>query len=249
MPNTDRDWRKWGRHDPYFAVLASPEYSDQHISRNREAFFQTGNLFVSGALAELAALNPEAPRSKALDHGCGTGRLTIPLSQVYRQVTAVDVSPEMLGTAEVNARSAGRDNIEFRVADDRLSQVTGSFNLVVSHLVLQHVPVRRGLMIFRELIDRLAPGGLFYISVSIRNDSGPLRWLYWASAVVPGVKIVQNLLRGARWNAPAMQMNNYPISRLVAELSKRGVQRTLLVTDAPHPRFQTVSLLGMLPVD
>lgn len=248
MPNTDRDWRKWGRHNPYFAVLASPEYRDEQIARNRKAFFQTGKLFVSGALAELAGINPDSPRDRVLDHGCGTGRLTIPLSQVYRKVTAVDVSPEMLGTAEKNARSAGRDNIEFRVADDRLSQVTGSFNLVMSHLVLQHVPVRRGLLIFRELIDRLEPGGLFYISVSIRNDSGPLRWLYWASAVVPGVKIVQNMLRETKWNAPAMQMNHYPIDRLLAELSKRGVQRSLLFTDAPHPRFQTVSLLGMLPV-
>jgi SAM-dependent methyltransferase len=249
MPNTDRDWQKWGRHDPYFAVLASPEYHQEHISRNKEAFYLSGKLFIDGALAELSKFSADASRDRVLDHGCGTGRLTIPLSQAYREVIAVDVSPEMLGEAERAARSAGSHNIDFRVADDRLSQVTGSFDLVVSHLVLQHVPVRRGLVIFRGLIDRLRPGGLFYISVSFRNDAGALRWLYWASAVVPGVKIVQNLLRGAKWNAPAMQMNPYPIDRLLAELSKRGVQRSLLLTNAFHPRFQTVALLGMLPAD
>jgi SAM-dependent methyltransferase len=247
MPDTDRDWRKWGQRDPYFAVLASPRYSRENIAKNKEAFFGTGEQFVDAALAELADFRADARRDRVLDHGCGTGRLTIPLSRVFREVVALDISPEMLGEAEANASAAGRSNIVFRVADDRLSRIAGSFDLVVSHLVLQHIPVRRGLVIFRELIDRIAPGGLFYISVSIRNDAGSLRWLYWASAVVPGVKVVQNLLRGAKWNAPAMQMNHYPLDRLVAELSSRGVQRLSLMVEAPHPRFQTVSVFGMLP--
>lgn len=248
MPNTDRDWKRWAQHSPYFAVLASSEYCDEHVSKHKENFFRTGKQFVNDALAELSKFDPDAERQRVLDHGCGTGRLTIPLSQAFQEVLAIDISPEMLGEAERNARSAGCHNIAFRLADDRLSQVTGSFNLVVSHLVLQHIPVRRGRVIFRELIDRVAPGGMFYISASIRKDAGPLRWLYWASAVVPGVKVVQNLMRGAKWNAPAMQMNHYPLDRMIAELSKRRLERLLLLVDAPHPRFQTVSLLGMLPV-
>jgi SAM-dependent methyltransferase len=247
MPNTDRDWRNWGRRDPYFAVLASPEFSSANIAENKDAFFLTGEQFVSAALAELNRFDHDAPRDRVLEHGCGTGRLTIPLSRAFREVVALDISPQMLGEAQANALSAGRNNIAFRLADDRLSRATGSFNLVVSHLVLQHIPVRRGLVIFQELIDRLAPGGMFYISVSIRNDAGPLRWLYWASAVVPGVKIVQNLHRGAKWDAPAMQMNDYPLGRLTAELSKREVRQLSLTVEAHHPRFQTVSLLGILP--
>lgn len=247
MPNTDRDWRKWGRSDPYFAVLASPEFSRQKIAENKSAFFRTGEQFVDAAVAELATFNPDARRGRVLDHGCGTGRLTIPLSYLYEEVVALDISSEMLGEAEANASAAQRANISFRAADDRLSRATGLFDLVVSHLVLQHIPVRRGLVIFQELIDRLAPGGLFHISVSIRNDAGRLRWLYWASAVIPGVKVVQNLLRGKSWSAPAMQMNHYPLDRLVALLSTRGVQRLSLVVDAPHPRFQTISIFGMLP--
>jgi SAM-dependent methyltransferase len=247
MPDTDRDWRKWGRCNPYFAVLTSPEFSQENIAENKGAFFRTGEQFVDDAFAEFARFTADARRGRVLDYGCGTGRLTIPLSYHFREVVALDISPAMLGEAETNASAVQRTNITFRTADDRLSQATGLFDLVVSHLVLQHIPVRRGLVIFEELINRLAPGGLFYISVSIRNDTGPLRWLYWASATIPGVKVIQNLLRGAEWNAPAMQMNDYPLDRLVADLSKRGVQRLSLIVDAPHPRFQTVSLLGMLP--
>ena len=247
MPDTDRDWKKWGRRDPYFAVLASSEFSRDKIAENKSAFLRTGEQFVDAALAELAKFNADARRGRVLDHGCGTGRLTIPLSNLFEEVVALDISSEMLREAEANASAAQRANIAFRTADDRLSQVTGLFDLVVSHLVLQHVPVRRGVVIFEKLINRLAPGGLFYISVSIRNDAGPLRWLYWASATIPGFKVIQNLLRGAHWSSPAMQMNHYPLDRLVADLSKRGVQRLTLIVEAPHPRFQTVSMLGMLP--
>jgi 2-polyprenyl-3-methyl-5-hydroxy-6-metoxy-1,4-benzoquinol methylase len=198
-------------------------------------------------LVELGMQSAGHSRDRALDHGCGVGRLTIPLSRLFREVVALDVSSEMLAEADANASAAGRTNIRFDLADDRLTRAGRAFDLIVSHLVLQHIPVKRGLVVFSELLDRLSPGGAFHISVSIRNDTGPLRWLYWASAAIPGVKIVQNILRGARWNAPAMQMNDYPLDDLVAELSKRGVHRLLLSVDAYHKRFQTISLSGSLP--
>lgn len=247
MPDTDRDWKAWGRDDPYFGVLASPEFSRDRIGENKAAFFRTGEEFVRDALAELRTLDPSARQERALEHGCGTGRLTLPLSRVFSSVVALDISPDMLREAADNARDAGRDNIVFHLSDDHLSPATGQFDFVLSHLVLQHMPVKRGMTTIAALLDRVAPGGLFYISVSIRNDVGPWRWLYTASATVPGVKVVQNLMRGAKWNAPAMQMNHYPLERILAELSRRGAQRLSLAMDPPHPRFQTVSLMGMLP--
>lgn len=242
MPDSDRDWRKWGREDPYFGVLASPEFARDRIAANRAAFFESGEQFVAALLA-----GRREPLRRALDHGCGTGRLTLPFARRAGEVVALDVSPDMLAEAARNADEAGLNNVRFEQADDALSRATGQFDLVNSHLVLQHVPVRRGLRVFSGLLDRLAPGGLFHISVSIRNDTGPWRWLYWSSANVPGVKIVQNLLRGARWNAPAMQMNDYPLGTLMAELTKRGVCQVSVTLDAYHPRFQTVSLQGVRP--
>ena len=245
-PDTDRDWRKWGRADPYFGVLAHPDFARGEIDRNRDAFFATGEDYVSALLGDLDATGP-IERGRALDHGCGTGRLTIPLSRRFEHVMALDVAPEMLAEAAANANGFGRGNIEFRQADDALSGTTGSFDLIVSHLVLQHVPVKRGVGIFARLLDRVAAGGGFHISVSIRNDRGALRALYWASAHLPLVKGIQNRLRGARWGSPAMQMNDYPLGELVAIASERGVERLSLSVDAPHPRFQTVVLSGTVP--
>jgi len=112
--------------------------------------------------------------------------------------------------------------------------------------VLQHIPVRRGLRIVDALLERVKPGGLFHLHVSVRTDARRSRALWWASANVPGVKIAQNVLAGRPWNMPAMQMNNYPLGRLFTALADRGVGE-LLVLNEKHDRFLTLRMLGRVP--
>jgi hypothetical protein len=78
----------------------------------------------------------------------------------------------------------------------------------------------------------------------------PLGWraLYWVSANVPGVKLWQNVCAGRRWNAPAMQMNDYPLASILAGLSERGIQN-LIVSTEHHQRFVTCSLIGTTPAN
>ncbi len=152
----------------------------------------------------------------------------------------------MLAEAANNATDAGVSTIAFGGADDTLSNATGRFDFVNSHLVLQHIPVRRGLVIIDALIDRVAPGGGFHLQFTLRTDRGGPRWLYWASANIPGVKLVQNILAGRALTAPAMQMNDYPLGKIVAGLAARGITN-LLITTAAQPRFTSCSLLGRRP--
>lgn len=243
MLDTDAAWRKWGLEDPYFGVLADERFTAARIAENRELFLESGRAFVADLIAAYEQRLGALPRGRALDHGCGTGRLTLPLAAEFAEVVALDVSPAMLAEA---ARNADRNNIRFALADDALSEAPGPFDLVNSHLVLQHVPVRRGLPILEALIDRVAPGGGFHVSVSVRLDRGPKRWLYWASANIPGVKIWQNLCAGRRWNAPAMQMNDYPLNTILKSLAERGITQ-VWVSTTPYERFMTCSIMGRRP--
>ena len=246
MLNTDKAWQKWGRDDPYFGVLAEDRFAAAHIHSTRDEFFASGSADVSGMLARIEHHFGPLARGRALDHGCGVGRLSLPLAGAFAEVVALDVAPAMLAEATVNAERAGVTNIRFLPADDSLSATAGSFDFVNSHLVLQHVPVGRGLAIIDALVDRVAPGGGFHLTISLRTDRGGKRWLYWASANIPGVKIWQNICAGRAWNAPAMQMNNYPLGQIVARLAARGVS-DLFVTSHAEPRFVTCSLVGRTP--
>lgn len=246
MLSTDKAWKKWGSQDPYFGVLADDRFATDRIDAHRDLFFASGEETVAGILAGFEARFGPLARGRALDHGCGVGRLTLPLAARFEQVVAADVAPSMLAQAAANARASSVDNITMVEADDILSRVTGEFDFVVSLMVLQHVPVPRGLRIFDRLVDCVARGGGFHLHLSVRTDRGPLRWLYWASANVPGVKIIQNILAGRRWNAPAMQMNDYPLGAIVAALAAKGIT-DLALTCEHHGRFVTCGLTGRRP--
>ena len=159
---------------------------------------------------------------------------------------ALDVSPSMLLEARANAHDFGAENVRFELADDSLSNASGEFDFVNSYITLQHIPVRRGLSILSRLIEKVRPGGAFHIHFSIRTDGLASRSLWWASHHVPGVKIWQNVCAGRPWNAPAMQMNDYPLNRILMLLASAEVTEFLVSTEQ-HAKFLTCSLLGRKP--
>ena len=244
--NTDRMWDRWGKLDPYFGVLADPRFSRNQLQDHRSIFFESGRAQVEAMLSLFEAHFGALARGSALDHGCGVGRLTLPLAKEFTQVVGVDVSPAMLAEAEVNCDANAALNVDLALADDQLSNVRGMFDFVNSAMVLQHVPVARGMRLIDALVSRVAPGGGFHLHLSTRTDGRRSRALWWASANVPGVKVAQNVLAGRAWNAPAMQMNNYSLSRVIDLLSAKGVGQ-LLVKSETHGKFLTVSLFGRVP--
>lgn len=105
-----------------------------------------------------------------------------------------------------------------------MSQVTGSFDLVHSCIVLQHIPVARGERIIGRLVELLAPGGVAALHVPYAPSASPLRRAAtWVRRTVPGVHGVLNRLRGAPWGRPPMQMNVYDLGRLYHLFQASGI--------------------------
>lgn len=243
MISTDKAWEKWGRNDPYFGVLAEERFGSERIGDHRDEFFGSGQGAIKHILNRFERSFGPLQRSRALDHGCGVGRLTLPLARAFAQVTGLDISQSMLAEARSNAALAKLDNASFELADDQLSNAADEYDFVNSHLVLQHVPVRRGLRILARLLNKIAPGGGFHIDFSVRTEGLAPGLLYWSSANIPGVKIAQNVLAARKWNAPAMQMNDYPLDRVVSLLDAGGV-REFHTSTMQYPRFMICSLVG-----
>jgi 2-polyprenyl-3-methyl-5-hydroxy-6-metoxy-1,4-benzoquinol methylase len=246
MISTDKAWEKFGKIDPYFGVLADERFAADKIDENRDEFFATGRSSVAHILGRYGEHFGGLRCERALDFGCGVGRLTFPLAREFASVVGLDVSPSMLLEAESNAERLGVSNVQFALADDQLSNAPGGFDFVNSYIVLQHIPVRRGLAILSRLVDKVRPGGGFHVHFSMRTDSLASRSVWWASHHIPGVKIWQNLQCGRRWNSPAMQMNNYPLNRVVAQLADQGITDFFFSTEQ-HAKFLTCSLLGKQP--
>jgi SAM-dependent methyltransferase len=223
VENTDAHWRKWGRFDPYRAVLFNQK-QEQLSASARDDFFETGRCYVQFLMEKLSVLYPDLALDTAVDFGCGVGRLAIPLAGHFRKVIGVDISQEMLTESRKNSLRFKTANTDFALSDDQLSRVPENVQLVHSFLVLQHIPVERGLPLICKLARRLAPEGACALHVPIdRELSLAGKIVYFGKHALPGCRFLFNIVQGKRINEPLMQMNPYPLAAVCDTLRIAGV--------------------------
>jgi cyclopropane fatty-acyl-phospholipid synthase-like methyltransferase len=121
----------------------------------RERFFRTGSDQVATLAARIEAQTGcKLEGMRVLDFGCGVGRTALPLAERCEHVYGLDVSPAVLREADRYAQSMNLSNVEWLLAD-RLDEVIGKYDLVVSFWVFQHMPSREGERIFGKLVRGL----------------------------------------------------------------------------------------------
>ena len=201
-----RDWNTFGETEPYFAVLTHDRFlSEQMSDADREAFFAFGEADV----AQIFDLIDFAPKS-ALDFGCGVGRLTRALAKRVDHVAGVDAAESMLRIARENVPNA---TFSTAIPDER-------FDLIVSLLVFQHIPVKRGEALLRDLLDHLDGVAALHFTFHVPG-SFVRRIARRARARFPFVHRLAQRIRGER-KMPYMQMNEYDLDRVLAIMRSRG---------------------------
>jgi ubiquinone/menaquinone biosynthesis C-methylase UbiE len=125
-------WNAAALNNPMTAILSNEQNWDP------ECFFETGRVWLDGHRAFVAAAACELSGHRALDFGCGIGRMTTALADHYDQVVGVDISDEMVRLANALQRVK---NVEFcQVSQPPLPFADHSFDCVYSTIVIQHIP-------------------------------------------------------------------------------------------------------------
>jgi SAM-dependent methyltransferase len=123
-------------------------------------FGQVGQDQVLGKLRKLLGSELDLGYERALEIGAGTGYFSLNLRQagVIREVTCTDISPGMVSRLGENARRLGIRDVRAARADaESLPFPDASFDLVLGHAVLHHLPdLERA---FAEFHRVLRPGG------------------------------------------------------------------------------------------
>jgi len=170
--DTDKDWRRVAQDEPFWGVLSHSEYRKDAMNDERlKQFMDTGETFIANLFAFVRKhLLPDFNPVRALDLGCGVGRLAIPMAKRAKEVVGVDVAPAMLGICADLAKTTGIDNLRLVESDDTLSRVTGKFDLINTYIVLQHIPPERGYRLIQAMLDLLQVGGIASIQVTFAKS-------------------------------------------------------------------------------
>jgi ubiquinone/menaquinone biosynthesis C-methylase UbiE len=121
---------------------------------------EIGRQQVRGKLRKLLG-TPLPQYGRSLEIGSGTGYFTLNMLQdgVVREAVATDISPGMLAALQANARRIGVEVQTVACDAEQLPFDDGSFDLVLGHAVLHHIPrLDRAFAEFRRV---LRPGGEF----------------------------------------------------------------------------------------
>jgi len=104
--------------------------SDALESKEHPEFLYTGRASILVPDAAYAAENSEYGR--VLDVGCGSGAISLALSDLFDEVVGIDISERALEFARMNAALNGRENCRFHYSD-LYSEVRGQFDMIVSN--------------------------------------------------------------------------------------------------------------------
>lgn len=225
--NTDESWEKIGKNDPYYGVLTFDKYRTNNLDASgRIGFFESGTQHMVELVERVECNFGKLSKNTAVDFGCGVGRLALPLAKDigFSRVVCVDISQSMLAEAKKSAGEFGINNIEFVVADDSLAGLKEEYDFIHSFIVFQHIPVKRGEMIIKHLINRLSSGGVAALQMPFSRKVGWLRKLAnFIRVHIRPLHVIANILQSRPWNEPPMQMNRYNINTVLRIVFECGI--------------------------
>ncbi len=172
LTELQKHWNAYGEIDPLWAILTE---SDKKGNRWDEAeFFQVGRTQIAKVLAEVAALGLPVRGGRALDFGCGVGRLTQALCGHFQECRGVDIAPSMIALAHTHNKFGDRCRYDLNDRGDLSLFASDSFDLVYTWAVLQHIHPTYSCEYLKEFVRVLAPGGVLVFQLPIGRVLRPL---------------------------------------------------------------------------
>ena len=172
LKDVQKTYEVYGKEDPLYAVLSRKDAKDNKW--DADEFFATGRAEIADAMNHLARLGLEVNKGRAMDFGCGVGRLTQALCEEFGEAVGIDILYSMIENAEKYNKFGNRCEYRVNTTDDLMQFDDASFDFVYSNISLQHSPPEASSKYIAEFFRVLRPGGvaLFQIPSGPRHEPG-----------------------------------------------------------------------------
>lgn len=134
-------------------------------SRRVASWDQHGSAGLTKVTAAVLDAARTAPDARVVDLGCGTGQIGLPLARSGANVLAVDVSPAMIDSLQMEAKRQRLPRLHgLATPIEELVLPSGSIDLVVSSYALHHLRDADKARLICSAADWLRPGGRIVIA-------------------------------------------------------------------------------------
>ncbi len=197
-------WDEFGRTDPLWSIVTFPQKKGGKWEPDE--FFATGEREITVVMDYLGTLDVELAYDRALDFGCGVGRLSQALAAHFDEVVGVDIAPSMIELAKKYNRQGGRCTFVLNESDDLELFDDGLFDFIYSSITLQHIEPRYSKNYIREFLRLIRPRGVIVFQLPCAP----------APTVRQAIKqtVPQSMLELYRWlrhkNGPRMETHTVP---------------------------------------
>jgi SAM-dependent methyltransferase len=188
------DWNQRAKEDPFFYVGFARR------NQNIEEFQASAGSVMPLLEAALDRLRPSgqsplraggSPR-RALEIGCGPGRLMVPMSRHFDEIHGVDVSDEMIALGRQLLAQVANAHLHVNNGSDLSMFPDAYFDYIYSCVVFQHIPSKSIVFGYLREVERvLKVGGVF--CGQFRGSAGPERPDTWNGCAFTGDEIADHI--------------------------------------------------------
>lgn len=189
-----KHWNMLGHVDPLWAVLSHPDKKGNKWQIDE--FFKNGKELIGKLMEYLESSDSTFQRRKALDFGCGVGRLSQGLAEYYDEVHGVDIAKSMLELAEKYNRHGDKCHFHLNTENNLNLFSDNSFDLIFTLLTLQHIEPKYSKNYIKEFLRVLAPKGLLIFQIPSEKIEGSED----RKAGKKFKRLLRDICPGALWN-------------------------------------------------
>jgi SAM-dependent methyltransferase len=190
---------------------------------------------IAEVLTTVAALGLPLVWGRALDFGCGVGRLTQALAEHFAEVDGVDISQAMLTLAVHYNRHGERCRYHLNETADLTRFANETFDFIYSSITLQHMPPRFARSYLREFLRVLKPAGVLVFQLPDR----PRQWRRRLIQPLRPTRLFRLYQRLRHGDRPVMDMFGIPRPQVVAWLTAHGGRVAAVQPDESADRHWT----------